>query len=232
MTKNLPRGIRNHNPGNLEHGAPWQGLDPAGRQKDARFAVFTAPAWGIRALARTLITYQDKHGIRTVSGAIYRWAPPLENKTAAYIASVCARVGVEPDDVLDFHDYHTSRAMVEAIIRHESGPGPLRTPNTWYDATTIDEGLRLAGVVHPRPALATVEGAATGTAVAAGGAAAVAEIVAQISPAVTQVQTVSTATEGLPSWLRTAIVLLTVAAVAAAGVALWQQRRRARAVAA
>lgn len=58
----LPRGIRNNNPGNLEWGDPWQGLDPDGQAQDKRFVVFKDPAMGIRAIARTLITYQDKYG--------------------------------------------------------------------------------------------------------------------------------------------------------------------------
>ncbi|WP_028354761.1 hypothetical protein [Bordetella petrii] len=230
MSKQKPRGIRNNNPGNLEWGDPWQGLAPDGRRKDTRFAVFKAPAWGIRALARTLITYQDKYQIQTVEDAIARWAPPSENNTLAYQVSVSRAVGVATNQVIDFHDYNILRPVVEAIIRHENGPGPKSTLNTWYDATTIDEGLSLAGVVRNKPPLATVEGAATGAAVAAGGAAAVTEVVAQLGPAVTQVQGMSTATAGLPTWLRVVVVLLTVAAVAAAGIALWHQRKRAKAV--
>lgn len=146
--KNLPRGVRNFNPGNIELGDPWQGL--ADKQTDGRFAQFRSPAWGIRALARTLITYQDKHGIRTVTGAINRWAPPVENDTGAYVRAVQQAVG---GDLVDMHDYRYLRPLVEAIIKHENGVGPLKNANTWYDADTIDEGLRLAGV---RPSQKTV----------------------------------------------------------------------------
>jgi len=38
----IPRGIRNHNPGNIEKGDPWQGL-AADQSGDPRFAVFAAP---------------------------------------------------------------------------------------------------------------------------------------------------------------------------------------------
>ena len=69
----LPRGIRNHNPGNLEKGDPWQGLADD-QSADPRFAVFEAPEWGIRAIARLLITYRDKHGVNTVNGVVNRWA--------------------------------------------------------------------------------------------------------------------------------------------------------------
>lgn len=139
--KTLPRGIRNNNPGNIELGDPWQGL--ADKQTDGRFAQFKTPAWGIRALARTLITYQDKHNIRTVTAAINRWAPPVENDTGAYVRAVQKAVG---GDLVDMHDYQYLRPLVEAIIKHENGVGPIKSANTWYDAATIDEGLRLAGV--------------------------------------------------------------------------------------
>ena len=71
----MPRGIRNHNPGNLrKSNDPWQGLAPD--QTDPDFLQFESSKWGIRALARTLIAYQDKIGLRSIKSIIYRWAPP------------------------------------------------------------------------------------------------------------------------------------------------------------
>lgn len=141
-----PRGVRNNNPGNIEWGDPWQGLIPVNDRTDPRFAQFTTPAYGIRAMARTLITYQDKHNIRTVTGAINRWAPSVENDTGAYVRAVQSAVG---GDIVNMHDYKSLRPLVEAIIKHENGIGPLKNANTWYDSDTIDEGLRLAGVRKP-----------------------------------------------------------------------------------
>src|SRR5690606_14055463 len=76
-------------------------------------------------------------------------APPVENNTDAYVEHVARAVGVGPDHEIDVHDWHTLRPMTEAIIRHENGKGPLSTPNSWYDAATIDKGLTLAGVERP-----------------------------------------------------------------------------------
>jgi hypothetical protein len=71
------RGIRNNNPGNIRYtGTPWQGLDEP--KSDGQFCRFANPCWGIRAIARTLITYQDKHGLNSVYQMIARWAPPVE----------------------------------------------------------------------------------------------------------------------------------------------------------
>ena len=59
MTTPNPRGIRNNNPGNIRrNGDPWQGL--AKEQNDREFFTFKSAVYGIRALARLLITYQDK----------------------------------------------------------------------------------------------------------------------------------------------------------------------------
>lgn len=150
MKNKLPRGIRNHNPGNIRHGDPWQGL--AKSQPDKAFATFTSDAYGIRALARTLITYQDKYGLRTIRQIIGRWAPPNENNTAAYVSAVAVQTGRQADDQLDAQSYAHLRPLLESIIRHENGKGPLATPNTWYDAATIDKALALAGVEPPRRA--------------------------------------------------------------------------------
>lgn len=244
MSKNLPRGIRNNNPGNIEWGSPWQGLIPTSQKTDPRFAQFKSSAWGIRALVTVLITYQDKRRakdgsrIDTVREIIERWAPSFENNTDAYVRQVAKAVcnGVTgctgPDDpTVNVHDYKTARALVESIIRHENGQGPLKTANSWYDDATIDEGLRLAGIVKPTTsAMATPEGKAATVAVAAGGTAAVVEVVQQLTPAISQVQAVSTATEGLPTWLRVGIVVLTLVATGAAAWVLWNKRREVKAV--
>jgi len=226
-----PRGIRNNNPGNIEWGDPWQGLVPRDQANDTRFAVFKAPAWGIRALARVLITYFDKHKIVSVRGAITRWAPPVENDTEAYIRTVAKAVGVGANEPINVHKYDILRPMVEAIIRHENGAGPLKTANSWYAADVIDEGLRLAGVVKPvKAAIMTPQGAAAATAATAAGTAAVVEIAQQITPIVQQVQTVSTASQGLPTWLRVTMIVLTLAAAGAAAWAFWSKRRELKAV--
>ena len=97
------RGYRNRNPGNIEHvlSNKWQGLaDPP---SDGRFCRFTSHEFGIRALAALLVTYQDRHKLRTPGAIIERWAPKVENDTAAYVGVVVRRIGVGPDDQIDLH---------------------------------------------------------------------------------------------------------------------------------
>lgn len=152
MTKKLPLGIRNNNPGNIEWGSPWQGLKKK-TAKSGRFAEFESAVYGIRAIAVLLITYYDKRKandgskIDTVKEVIERWAPSHENDTSSYAKAIARLLGVKPTSTINMHDYETIRLIVSGIIRHENGPGPLKNENTWYEDEVIDEGLRRAGVV-------------------------------------------------------------------------------------
>ena len=155
MRPETPRGIRNFNPGNIRHvkGTRWQGM--SANQNDTAFVQFTGAQWGIRAIARTLITYQDKYRLRTIRQFIGRWAPPSENNTESYIRQVAIRLGVSADAQIDVYDYRIMRGLVEGITGHENGVGPLPEGN-WYGEALINEGLHLAGVVpdayHGEPA--------------------------------------------------------------------------------
>lgn len=170
-----PRGIRNNNPGNIDFNpkVKWQNLDEP--PTDGRFCRFKTPPDGIRALARVLITYQDKRRaadgspIDTVREIVERWAPPVENDTSAYVAAVrkaLGLVGPEVDGELDVHDYACLKPLVKAIIRHENGKQP-------YTDAQIDKGLLMAGVKSPEKPLQqtrTVQGAQIATVGTAGAA--------------------------------------------------------------
>jgi hypothetical protein len=202
------RGYRNRNPGNIDWNErnKWQGQ--VGRETTGnppRFAVFESHEYGIRALAVLLITYQDRHGLRTIAGIINRWAPGSENDTAAYIAHVARLTGRDPHERLDLHRHEDLKPLVTAIITHELGGNP-------YDERTIEEGLRLAGV--PRPVTTLREAAATGTGHGAITVGAVASAAAAAAPAIE-------ALGGLPPWLGVALVL----GAAAVAVAMVLARR-------
>jgi hypothetical protein len=138
MTTKIPRGVRNNNPGNLRRtNDPWQGLTP--RQTNIDFFTFKSEIYGIRALARTLIAYQDEHRLRTIRQIISRWAPANENDTGAYIESVAKRTGLDADRPLDMHRFDHLKPVVEAIIRHENGLQP-------YTDAQLIKALVLAGI--------------------------------------------------------------------------------------
>jgi len=152
MRPENPRGIRNFNPGNIRHviGVRWQGM--AALQTDSAFVQFNGPRWGIRAIARVLITYQDKRRatdgsrIDSVREIVERWAPTSENDTKAYTQTVARALGIDPDfEGIDVYHYDTMRTLVLAIIRHENGPG-LLPGGHWYGDPIIADGLALAGI--------------------------------------------------------------------------------------
>lgn len=133
----LPRGIRNNNPGNIRHGANWQGLNPNGRTMDSAFCVFTAPTYGIRALAKVLVNYKKIHGLNTVRQIISRYAPPNENQTTAYIQSVAKQLCVYPDTIINIEERGVLTVFIKAVIRMENGIQP-------YSDDTIQQGIELA----------------------------------------------------------------------------------------
>jgi hypothetical protein len=139
------RGIRNNNPGNIDRhaGTKWQGMADD-QSSDPRFVVFKSPQYGIRAIARLMLTYQNQYHLNTIRGLINRWAPPNENKTEAYIQAVAKSVGVGPDDEIDVDSAQVMTGLIKAIILHENGSQP-------YSDAVIAEGIRMAGVADAKP---------------------------------------------------------------------------------
>ena len=219
------RGERNLNPGNIERNPAnkWQGRHSDAdyrnttefRRNGARFEVFSAVEWGIRALAVLLIAYQDRHGLRTIGGIIRRWAPPGENASSAYVDHVARLTGFGPDAVLDLHGYAHLAPLVKAIITHENG-------RCIYSQATLDDGLFRAGVKPPgRAVVSRAANVAKTAAVAGGGGIAVVGAVTDglqtAAPAIPILRDVA----ALPWWL-----LLAGVAAAAIAVAVWLMSRR------
>ncbi len=122
-----PRGIRNNNPGNIDYRKAnnWQGRLPRDLEIEPRFERFSAPEYGIRAIMKLLGTYRRTYGDDTVAKLIRRWAPPVENDTGAYVASVARSAGVGPDQALPLHlEQSTLLALAKAIVKHENGQDP------------------------------------------------------------------------------------------------------------
>jgi len=129
----LPRGIRNHNPGNIRKSADsWKGLI----EYDPEYCQFFTPQHGIRAMARILINYEKLYGLNTVTQIIWRWAPPDDgNATAIYADFVARRMGVNRNTPLNVKDNLVP--LIKAMIEFENGVQP-------YDVDTIAEGITMA----------------------------------------------------------------------------------------
>lgn len=134
----LPRGIRNHNPGNIERtGTQWQGM-AADQSADPRFVVFVAPEWGLRAMVRILRNYAAR-GLRSIREIVGTWAPTAENDTAAYVRAVSQSVGVDPDQPLDLFGVDAARLpnVLAAIVHHENGMQPY-APDVFWRAIELE----------------------------------------------------------------------------------------------
>lgn len=134
------RGVRNNNPGNIDYNAAnkWQGQIglEVGTAKP-RFARFDTPENGIRALAKLLLSYQSKYGLKTVREIINRWAPSVENDTFSYVRAVEKNTGTEPGEEIDLSDAAVMKGFAEAIIHHENA-------GFEYPDAVLVEGVRRA----------------------------------------------------------------------------------------
>lgn len=165
LTGDLPRGIRNNNPGNVEHNSKnnWIGLaDPV---SDGRYCRFTHPQYAIRAMLWLMLTYQAKYRFKTITQIIERYAPRQDkNATTEYIAHVAKRAGIKPNQAISLRDYETAVAVVTAMIEFENGmqPYPTELIETAIGLviTKSDEGS--VGTV--KPAVQSTEQIAVGSA--------------------------------------------------------------------
>ncbi|ECA4811365.1 hypothetical protein ELP00_14640 [Salmonella enterica subsp. enterica serovar Kiambu] len=129
------KGVRNNNPGNLV--ASNQGWDGE-LTSDGKFSRFDTPEHGIRALAKNMRTYQNKHDLNTVSQMISKFAPPEDhNDTATYIKAVSGMMGVDPEQHIDTGDAGTLTKLVNSIITVENGSNP-------YTSQQINDGVLAA----------------------------------------------------------------------------------------
>lgn len=82
----VPRGIRNHNPCNIDYNPAnqWRGLLPHVPTIEKRFCRFISTEYGIRAIMVLLKTDYHQYGLHTIAQLIGRWAPENENNTIAY----------------------------------------------------------------------------------------------------------------------------------------------------
>lgn len=111
------RGIRNNNPGNIEfRGQP-------GATSDGRFARFANASYGLEAMAAQLDLYNQR-GLNTIAKVVSKWAPKDENDTAAYIAAVSKRMGVDPGAKLNLKDANVLSSLMGAMITQENGRNP------------------------------------------------------------------------------------------------------------
>lgn len=150
--------MRNNNPLNIRRGkTPWVGevqyiervaTDKSGnecktREYDSSFCQFSELKYGWRAAFYILRKYIEKYGYNTIEKIINRWAPPSENNTVNYIATVCRYAGISRIDVVDFSNYHVMLGIAEGMCVAENGAEYLVTNKIeWAEACS--EGYHMA----------------------------------------------------------------------------------------
>ncbi len=114
----ISRGLRNNNPLNIRKSSTQFVGETYGQ--DAAFKTFKTMAYGYRAAFVILRTYYKKYGCNTVGKIIKRWAPPTENNTTNYIATVSRRSKMPSGRKLSF-TMGEMTAIVAAMSYVENG---------------------------------------------------------------------------------------------------------------
>lgn len=107
-------GFRNNNPGNIK-GRNWYGQIGV---DDYGHAIFSSEVYGIRALTKTLVRYEER-GINTIEKIVSTYA---EGNNKNYIRFLCKYLKVKPDEKLNIR--HKLHELVPAIITFECGSNP------------------------------------------------------------------------------------------------------------
>ena len=136
--KTPPRGMRNNNPLNIRHSASqWQGM--RAEQTDRAFVQFTSMTMGYRAAWRTLETYFKRFEAErkpfTPRNIIYRWAPPVENDSEAYLRSICRLTSLAGNEPLK-QPSHLAGWDARCPL---NPPSTLNSPNTQNDSPPLND---------------------------------------------------------------------------------------------
>ncbi|MFH7010289.1 hypothetical protein ACHRV5_00370 [Flavobacterium sp. FlaQc-52] len=145
--KDLTRGIRNNNPGNLRLVATnnWVGKISYlnNTDTDKAFEQFTEVKFGIRAMLRVVINNIDK-GNDTISKIISRYAPSVENDTKTYIGAVSKELRLNPDEKIKNVDSFFLLTIARAIINQEVG----RKESTLIYDSDIQDAIDVIGTFN------------------------------------------------------------------------------------
>lgn len=113
----LPRGLRNNNPGNLRPGEPWKGIIGT----DDNYLVFENIGYGIRAMGTDIANDIRIKRLVTIQQLINEFAPPSDsNPTSAYISAVSKATGFSSNQRLP-ETQDTIFRLLRAMINFELG---------------------------------------------------------------------------------------------------------------
>jgi len=151
-----PLTLRYNNPGAVEF-KPWMGAYGATLGPNGRYAQFETPDQGYSVMGRILDTYQNKHGLNTVSGIVNRWAPADvdNNSTGSYINSVSRRLGIDPNAPLT---QEQRTPLMQAMAAYEAGRAPAPMGGAAPPASSTPPASPGAAPMNPMGAAPSANG--------------------------------------------------------------------------
>lgn len=115
---NLPRGLRNNNPGNIRPNPKYKWNGETGAEN--AYCIFVDIEHGIRAMGKDL-TSKINRGLNTLAKYIPVYAPPADNNpTDSYIQIVSQLTDFAPNQIL-IPNADTLFSLVKAHIHVEVG---------------------------------------------------------------------------------------------------------------
>jgi uncharacterized protein (TIGR02594 family) len=105
------RSWRNNNPGNIRKGSFAENAGSIG--DDTAFAIFPDEALGLAAVITLLRS--EKYTNLSLRDALFKYAPPSENDSEAYVAAVVAKTGIAQGTILRDLPVAKIRAFAGAI---------------------------------------------------------------------------------------------------------------------
>ena len=145
----LPRGLRNNNPGNLVRtGISWQGKVAHAQNSDPQFEQFTSLAYGLRAMMID-IAGDIAEGTNTLTALVNEYAPPSENNTNSYVNFVSQATGILPDVQIPMSKT-IFLALIKAKVMMENG---TNAANQYISNADYEEAWQLA---KNHPSVATI----------------------------------------------------------------------------
>jgi len=119
QNKDLPRGLRQNNLGNIRPSTKYQWNGQIGIKDN--YVVFSDVEHGIRAMAKDLLS-KIKRGLDTLDKYIPVYSPDGDgaNDQNAYINAMVKSTGFKPDTILS-PDYYTLTKLVKGHIGVENG---------------------------------------------------------------------------------------------------------------
>jgi hypothetical protein len=126
---NLPRGMKNNNPGNIVlSSSAWKGKIPNRENTDGKFEQFVSYQYGVRAMIVLVQNYMNRYGLNTIGKIIQRWCGTNCNYNS-YVNSVSQSTGYAANQILP-NSMDVVVNVVRGLAQFEQGkPGNQLIPD-------------------------------------------------------------------------------------------------------